>query len=236
MFKKSALPFAIVALMSNAASAFQSEVDLSYATNDNIDTISAGYRYHFTSVDITNTAWAEAPFMTRSDNVGVFGAYHDFDAGDDTAFGLNGRVHFDDWYVAGEFATNDADDTLTVEGGYYYGETTAAYLRVLDTDSATNITLGTKNIYALANSTFLAIDANVTDADGDAILFGARGDYYFNPQTSLGLGVEVSDDSDVDAGFGLYFGHYFNPGMGVQVSYVDNGDIETITAGLNIRF
>lgn len=243
---KSFLSASILTLTSASVFAFQSEVDVAYISPDSGDALGASYRYHTIDVNLTNTAWAEAPFMTRSTffEAGVIRVNPDF-GDDETGFNIGGTVNFaENWFAEGSYTDIDDVNILGLGVGYYYGKNAAVFLRhsIQDFgfgDDLNETEVGTKNIFTTQSGQLVNFEASLTrfeSGNSNATLLSLGGDYYFTPKTSLGASIGIFDDSDVDEILGLSFNHYFNQQFGVLVEYEAQDDDDVTTLGVNFRF
>ncbi|MET1254068.1 putative porin [Aliikangiella maris] len=211
------------------ADGYQWQVDGDYLTADDADAYMIQGRYHFDSVSINNTAWAEAAFTGRNSNVGL--GYSDFD-GDFSVTSVFGEyMGENNLYASLGYADSDisgADSVITGEIGYFFAKNWLVAIGTDDSD-ASPVTLRTKYVGELSNNRFFNVEASYDDESEDLLV---EGDYYWSPQSSVGLALSDAEGYD----FGVRFQHFFNPSISLRLSYqaLDGDDVTGI--GFTARF
>ncbi|WP_444997615.1 putative porin [Aliikangiella sp. IMCC44359] len=214
-----------------AASDYNLQLDVDYIDLDGGDVVSAQGTYYFDNVSTANTAWAEAAFMGRNNNVSL--GYIDVD-GDFSI--LHAAIEFfgdsnNNLYAQLNVVDSDqagVDRAIGGEIGYFLAENWLVAVGTNDSDDAP-IVLRTKYVGELGGGQFFNVEANIDDEEHDLTVMG---DYYWTPQSSVGLALSNEDGYD----YGVRFQHFFNPAISARFSYesFDSGD--AIAIGLVARF
>ena len=210
---------------------YQTEVNADYLTVDSFNTIALSGAYYFDAVSTENTAWAEAAFMGRKNNVNL--SYIDFD-GDADQITLGGQFYSNDIYAALSVNYIDidgfgSDTVISGELGYFFSEDWLVAISGNDEDFSDTLGLRTKYVAKLDNNKFFNFEAAYSDASED---FTFIGDYYWTAKSSVGL--TLSDQNGFD--FGLQASHFFTPSVALNVTYraLENDDL--VGVGITGRF
>ncbi|TQV75174.1 putative porin [Aliikangiella marina] len=221
-------------LASSAAFAndFNGEVGLVYADVEGLDVIQVTGTYYFDSVDLSNTAWAEAEFMGRNSNVSV--QYTDFDS-DVDAMGINLEFFGEgnnNLYGAIGFVSIDtpfgSDDVVVGELGYFVDDNWLVSIQATD-DSDNPIFLKTKYVGDLGDGQFFNVEASIDDEEND---LEVSADYYFTNASSFGLQLSQAEGFD----YGLNFKHFFNKQFALEVTYASTDFGDETGIGITARF
>ncbi len=214
------------------ADTYNTQVDLDYIDDDGFDIITLQGAYYFDNVSTSKTPWAEAAFVGRNSNISAH--YFDFD-GEADALGLGVELFGDKSNnLYGALSTTrvdagDEDDTILAgELGYFFSDNWLVSVATTDVDDAP-IYLKTKYIGNLGGGKYFNVEASIDDEEHDLTVMG---DYYWTPQSSVGLALSNEDGYD----YGVRFQHFFSPAISARFSYesFDSGD--AIAIGLTARF
>jgi hypothetical protein len=233
--------FAILSLFSASiiAQPYQAEVSLDYVNSDNTDIFSLQANYYFVPVTIDNTAWAEAAFMGRNNSASLTYINYDFDnsAIDTYNLSVSGDYYHNNIFIGAsivhintELAGFSADDTIFgAELGYFFDKNWLVSVAANNDDFSNSLTINTKYIATLSKQSFLNFEASLNNDDHDLL---AAADYYWSPQSSVGL--VLSTDSNLNAG--LRAQHFFTQTISAQISYFSYDYDDTYSLGLTGRF
>lgn len=146
------------------------------------------------------------------------------------------------------YSTNQNDD----EGDQYRSNTIAVrYNHLFLMEGDTSIKLTAKYGYTSFDDYVEDFDDYVEEYDGGHTnIFDVNGDYYFNRQLSVGLGLSTYETryADTVIKYKLSTNYYINDNISVYASYAfsdfdfdeeyagDPDDVSTIIAGFNVRF
>lgn len=223
-------------LLSSSAFAgnYDVEVNVDYFDDDGVDIIGASGAFYFDQVNTRGTALGESAFMGRNSNVSL--EYIDFD-GDVTVTGafaeffgdennnLYGRVG----YLNADSDIGGSDDAIYGELGYFFADNWLVSIATTDSDGADPVILATKYVAELGGGQFFNVEANYNDESED---FSVKGDYYFNPETSVGL--QLSDNDNFE--YGVSFQHFFTSRVAFGVSHESYEDGDVTGVSLTARF
>lgn len=231
-----------------AASDFNHQIDLFYADVEDVDVIGIMGSHYLNSLSTDNAAWNEAEFMNRGSNINWM--YADSDFGNDvSAYGLGFEFYGDttnNLYaslnivepdeVAGasallNFLGSGADgDDAVVSGkiGYFFARNWLVAIGTSDADNSP-VELVTKYVADLGNGQFFNIEASIDDEEEDLTV---TGDYYFSPQTSVGLTLSGEEGFD----YGIEFAHFFQPNFAIALSHESTDLADTNTLRATFRF
>ena len=211
---------------------YQVQINGDYVDYDGRNTFSVRGTYHFDKVSTKDTAWAEAAFMGQKSNVKA--AITDFD-GDATSYLLGGEWFADNnFYAALNMNYVDADGgyndtTFTGEVGYFFADNWLVAITGNDDDFSDTLGIRTKYIHRLADSQFINFEAAYSDATDD---FTVAGDFYWSPQSSVGL---VLSDAD-EYRYGIRAQHFFTPAIALRLTFSDTKYDDIVSIGLTGRF
>ncbi len=242
------------------ADTFNHQIDLYYQDQDldagSQDQIKLMGHHYLNTVDTANTAWDEAEFMGRGTNINW--DYTDTD-GDDSPYGIGFEYYGDsnnNLYAALRYQDPDtnADEVIAGEFGYFVARNTLVAIATSDADDAP-IVVRAKHVAELGNGQFFNVEASIDDEENDVTV---SGDYYWSPQTSIGLtltsadaesaAITSSSEGAIANDYALEFKHYFNSQVAVKVGLasgettVENdlgsavADVDTMTIGFTGRF
>ena len=145
------------------------------------------------------------------------------------------------------YSTNQNDD----EGDQYRSNTIAVrYNHLFSMEGDTSIKLTAKYGYTSFDDYVEEYDDYVEEYDGGHTnIFDVNGDYYFNRQLSVGLGLSTykTGNSETVIKYKLSSNYYINDNISVYASYAladfdfdeewtGSDDVSTIIAGFNVRF
>lgn len=238
---------AVSALTSCAAfgAEYNAQANFGYFDSDFSDGYTIQGTYYFDNVNTENTAYAEAAFMGRNNNVGI--SYSDVSADGflflsgfeliplsfETSrltlsgqyFSSNdfyGRVYYSD--VDDDFAD---DSIIGGEFGYFLQDNWLIAIGTSSSDGDDPVTIRTKYVGELGDGQFYNFGAVINDEDFWSIF----GDYYWQPETSVGLEINDIDAFDLE----VRFQHFFSDSFAVRISH-EIGDIDTTSFGITGRF
>ncbi|MBU2870058.1 putative porin [Colwellia sp. E2M01] len=230
--KKTAL-FLGLSLLSSAALAnnYNTQIDFDYLTADNYNEANLVGTYYFNNVSTANTAWSEAAFMGRNDNVSLGYTNND---GDAYSLTLGGDYYHENIFLGLDVTYTDVDggdsDTgFTGEVGYFFAQNWLVSVSGSDEEFSDSLALNTKYIAVLSNGAFVNVEASYLNADSD---FTAAADYFWTAQSSVGLSLKTEDDYNV----GINAEHFFTPAIAANIEYVSYENDDTISVGLTGRF
>lgn len=230
--KKSALLLSLSLLSSTAfADNYNAQIDADYLTIDDVDVISVEGTYYFDQVTTANTAWAEAAFMGRNNNVSL--AYANVDGKGDI-LNLGGDYFYNNFLFALDATYSDYDwssseTDFTAEVGYFFAKNWLVSVAGSDEDFSDSLSLNTKYIRALSNDSFINVEASYLNADSD---FTVDADYYWTAQSSVGASLSTEDDYK----FGINAQHFFTPAISARVEFVSFDYDDAISVGVTGRF
>jgi len=215
------------------ADGFNTQVGLEYLDADGLDVWGVQGSYFFETVDSNKGPWAEAAFLGRNSNLSL--GYIDFDGSIDAV--VLGAELFGDknsnFYGALSYVDYDSDfgvsgDVISGELGYFFDDNWLVAVGTSDEDDAP-ITLRTKYLSNLGGGQFFNLEAAIDDESKD---LSVSGDYYFTPQTSVGLQLSQAEGFD----YGVKFEHFLTRNVGFNVTYTATDDENITGVGLTARF
>lgn len=222
---------AAIALVSSSAMAsdYNVQADVDYIDYDGGDAFVLSGTYYFDQVNTANTALKESAFMGRNNNVGA--SYADFD-GDINALSIFGEFYGDnDFYAQLSFTDievgNNSDSVIGAEVGYFFEKNWLVAIGTTSSDADDPIYLRTKYVNSLGGGQFLNFEATIDDED----YWSIGGDYFWTPETSLGLEIDEIDETDAT----LKFQHFFSGNVALKVTHAF-GDFDQTMVGLTARF
>ena len=134
------------------------------------------------------------------------------------------------FYINTELNGFSADDTIVgAELGYFFDKNWLVSVNANNDDFSNSLTINTKYIATLSEQSFINLEASLNNESND---FLAAADYYWSPQSSVGL--VLSTDSNLNAG--LRGQHFFTPILSVQISYFSYDYDDIYSLGLTGRF
>lgn len=226
-----------------SASAYQFEASGIYIDFDdqNDSVLGVTGEYHFLPVKTKDMPLAEAAFLGRSSNLGVF--YYTWDTADIDVMGVDGEAYIQDFYLAANVSRTDNAGADTDDFGLEVGFVpvdgllfTAGYNDNDQTDDS--IGLAIKWVNALQGEMASNIEVAVQQADdvNDTITYSLAGDLYVNRMMSFGLGYEDTDQSNSNEDIELRARMFVIPTLSVQLSYFSQDTNDRIMLGLTGRF
>ncbi|WP_196137206.1 putative porin [Aliikangiella sp. G2MR2-5] len=223
--------FVAMSLASSAAMAndYNTQVDLDYYDYDSFNATSITGTYYFDQVSLDSTAWGDAAFMGKNSNVSL--NYTDLD-GDYNTITLRGEFYgqgSNNFYGALGYTDIDGDDSVVSgEVGYFFEDNWLMSIETTDEDDSL-IWLKTKYITKLSSGGFFNVEASIDDEENDVAV---KGEYFWNPQSSVALTLASHEGFD----YRIDFEHFFNKQFALKVGYTATDGDDVIMAGLTGRF
>lgn len=237
--KKLAIASALLSALAvtGTANAYQAEVGASagYVDPDNGSSGSefgVNGTYYFNPVQTRNAPLAEAAYLDRASNVGVYGNFADRGELDDTTYGASVEyfVPNSDFYVSGGVSQNE-QERFNVLGQKYDWDTTyynaevgylpapglliAAGVKGYDNDYDDGVdpTLRAKYVTTLSNGKDINLEAGA--AFGDLDEYNLAADYYIDKTLSVGADYQNNDIEDRSE-FGVSARKFFNQQVSLE--------------------
>jgi len=217
---------------STFANNYVNQVDFDYATVDSADIIMLNATHYFDQVTTNGTAWAEAAYMGKNNNVAATYSYLD---GDANALTLRGEYYSDNNFFGAiqanyvDVDNGGSDTSFSAEVGYFFKKNWLVAIQGNDEDFSDTLSIRTKYIASLESGAFANLEAIYSDATEDTVI---SGDYYWVAQSSIGATLSDADGYN----FGLQAQHFFTPTIAARVSYVSLDADDLFSVGISGRF
>lgn len=230
--KKNALLLGL-SLLSTAAVAndYNTQIDVDFLTIDSANVIAVEGTHYYDKVTTANTAWAEAAFMGRNNNVSL--GYANFD-GEGYGLNLGGDYFHKNVYVAldafyTDYDFGDSDTVFTGEVGYFFDKNWLVSVAGSNEEFSDSLAVKTKYIATLENDSFVSLEAAYLNLDSDLMI---SADYYWTAQSSVGAEYSTAEGYN----FGVNAQHFFTPAISARIGFISLEHDDAFTIGLTGRF
>lgn len=209
-----------------------------------IDVFQLGGQYHFAAVNTDSHPLAEAAFLEKSNNLGLYYTYADFggaDTDDITAeveiYIPSAMLYVAPFYSYSSYSVDDLGSASENDWGVTAGVTPIDGLRITTTWSDEvdyELNLDAKYVVKLSGENAVNLEltyAESPDAELDDSI-GAAADYYFD--RTFSVGAEIL--SEEETGFGIRTEKFFTEQFHAAARYFTVDEVDTWTIAAGFRF